>query len=242
MKRRVLIDGNGVAHWRHHASAKYPNARGAREWIEQFVGDAHADDAVVVFDGARCWRNEVLPSYKGHRPTTPPIIVQEIGSMHQQPVDGTRSLRVDGYEADDVIATLVARSRDTHVMVVSNDKDLLQLVSPTTVVFAAQQGRVFDRAAVAERWGVEPEHMRALLALMGDRSDGLDGVPGFGAVHASSAAREGWERIWARTPAEWRASGISPALQLVLQQFRPRAERNYQLVRLVDDVPLRGEA
>lgn len=243
MKRLLLIDGNGIVHWREQAciAHPYPNVAGAREWLARFIYDSKADEVFVCFDGARGWREAASVDYKAQRPPVVPIIKEQIRSLIKTPVfPEARSVVVEGYEADDVIATLVRQNPDAHTMIVTRDKDLQQLVSKTCVVFDPVSKRVYDVEGVHEKWGVPPPNLRQLLAIMGDTADGIEGIPGFGRVKAGIAARFEWEAIWQRTDAEWVRDGISAALALVLRSFRIRAERNYQLVRLVDDVPLKG--
>lgn len=138
----------------------------------------------VAFDlPAPTKREEVYREYKAKRPSMPdplrlqiPVIKELIDLL------GIKRYEMEGYEADDIIATLCwwALERDFSVKVYSPDKDILQLVEERLVVINPISGEVFDRKKVVERFGVPPERLRDYLALVGDRVDNIEGVRGIG--------------------------------------------------------------
>jgi DNA polymerase-1 len=146
----------------------------------------------VIFEGqGKSVRSEILPEIKANRPPPPedflvqiPYIERLIGGL------GLSIMASDGYEADDVIATLAHRwieryPENSHVVVMSADKDLLNVVSDHVTVFDPMTKKRFGVPEVIERWGVLPSQIPDLLALMGDTSDNIPGVPGIGPVTAA---------------------------------------------------------
>ena len=97
-------------------------------------------------------------------------------------------LIVPGFEADDVIATLASAAKEEGqpVVIVSGDKDLMQLVGEGVTMWDPQKDKVYDPAAVAEKWGALPEKLLDLFALIGDVLDNIPGVPGFGPKTAAT--------------------------------------------------------
>lgn len=235
MKRTVLIDGNAICYWRHFAREKDPHRPGAVQWIRRFLDDAQPDRAVIALDGVGNWRKAKHPVYKMHRPPTPDGVRNELRALMDSPL----VQRVDEYEADDVIATVARKNPDTQHLVVTNDKDMLQLVSDNVVCYDPKMQIAFDTFAVFEKWGVWPPAMRSLLALMGDAADGIDGVPGFGPAFASKVVNAfDWEPLWSTLGATEQEVHVpvSKSKRDLLRQFRAIAVRNYELVAL-SDVP-----
>ena len=109
---------------------------------------------------------------------------------------GYENVRVEGFEADDVIATVARRARDEgfDVMVVTGDRDLFQLIEPGVRVMATSRGitdtKVYDRDAVVDRYGIEPELIPDFVGLKGDTSDNIPGVPGIGEKTATQLLQE----------------------------------------------------
>ena len=133
------------------------------------------------------FREEKFAAYKETRAPTPNDLRTQI-PLVKTLFEALRLplLEVPGFEADDVLGTVVDRTRDLPIelVLVTSDKDMLQLVSPRVRVFSTT-GRggdrvVFDEAAVRAKWGVEPEQIPDILALMGDSIDNIPGVPGVG--------------------------------------------------------------
>jgi DNA polymerase-1 len=144
---------------------------------------------VAIFDsGSKTFRNDIYPEYKANRPECPedlkpqfPIIRQVAESLN------LATLEKDNYEADDLIAT-IAKNTDPNeyeVLIISPDKDLMQLVDDHIKLYDAAKDKIFDIAAVKEKFGVAPDQVLDILALMGDAADNIPGVKGIGPKAAS---------------------------------------------------------
>ncbi len=197
------------------------------------------DDIVVVFDtGKPSFRNEVYARYKANREAPPREmelqfpLVREAARVFDLPV-----LELEGFEADDVIATLTRRAREAgrEVVIVSSDKDLMQLVGPGVSMWDPMKNRMIGAEEVMERFGVPPERVRDVLALAGDPSDNVPGVPGIGVKTAALLVREfgSLEELLARLD-EIR----QPKRRRTLEEHAEEARLSYELVGLRDDVPL----
>lgn len=175
----------------------------------QFVRDGAAGFmpthlAIVLDKSEGSFRKELYEDYKGHRPDAPddlkvqmPIMREAIRAFGLEPIEQER------YEADDLIATyaMQASARGADVLIVSSDKDLMQLVGPHVCFYDFESGqkgkpgyrpeRNLDEAAVTERWeGIPPSKIGDVLALMGDTSDNVPGVPGIGLKTAAQLIKE----------------------------------------------------
>jgi DNA polymerase-1 len=160
--------------------------------------------AIVLDKSEGSFRKELYEDYKGHRPDAPedlkvqmPIMREAIRAFGLEPVELQR------YEADDLIATYTqqAKARGADVLIISSDKDLMQLVGPKVCFYDFESGskgkpgyrpeRNLDEAAVTEKWeGIPPEKIGDVLALMGDTSDNVPGVPGIGLKTAAQLIKE----------------------------------------------------
>jgi len=148
----------------------------------------------VVFDApGRTFRDDLFERYKANRAETPPDLTAQIAAVHQV-VAGLRlhSIAVPGVEADDVIATLIRRftAEGIECVIVTGDKDLMQLVGPKVQLWDTMRDRWFDEAAVEARWGVPPGKIVDLMALMGDPIDNIPGIKGIGEKTAVALIRE----------------------------------------------------
>ena len=151
------------------------------------------DVLIVVFDArGKTFRHRVYPEYKAGREAQPEDlsaqipVVRELVAAHRIPI-----LEVEDFEADDVIATLVERApSDSQIAIVSTDKDLMQLVSERVTLLDGVKDVRFGPAEVEQRFGVPPERIRDLRALIGDPSDNIPGVKGIGAKGAAKLIGE----------------------------------------------------
>jgi len=138
----------------------------------------------VVFDApGPTFRDGLFKEYKANRPATPPELIAQIDLAHQVAAAfGYTVFSVPGVEADDVIATLVrnASAEGLAVVIGSSDKDLMQLCGPGVQLLDAMKNRLMGPAEVQEKWGVLPDKLGDVLALMGDTVDNVPGVPGIG--------------------------------------------------------------
>jgi DNA polymerase-1 len=198
--------------------------------------------AVVMDSRTPTFRHEKYPEYKANREKAPrdlhdqvPVIEQILGAL------GIRCIRRDGFEADDLIATLAARSREEgrECYILSGDKDLLQLVGGGVYVIHPPKGAedfgVLDREGVYAARSVYPEQIVDYLALTGDQSDNVPGVAGIGdktAVKLLSEYRD-LERLYAGLE-HLQTAGVKKKLE----EGRDSALLSRELVRLRSDVPL----
>ncbi len=175
----------------------------------QFVRDGAAGLkpthlAIILDKSEGSFRKELYEDYKGHRPDAPedlkvqmPLMREAIRAFGMEPIEQAR------YEADDLIATYTqqAKARGADVLIISSDKDLMQLVGPKVCFYDFESGskgkpgyrpeRNLDEAAVTEKWeGIPPEKIGDVLALMGDTSDNVPGVPGIGLKTAAQLIKE----------------------------------------------------
>jgi DNA polymerase I len=159
--------------------------------------------AIVLDKSEGSFRREIYPEYKGHRPDAPDDLKRQMPLMRDAVrAFGLQPIELEGFEADDLIATYAcdAARRGADVLIVSADKDLMQLVGPHVRFYDFESGvkgkpgyrpeRDLDEAAVIERWGVPPNMVADILALTGDTSDNVPGVPGIGPKTAAQLIQE----------------------------------------------------
>ena len=198
-----LVDGPNIAFRAHYASmATLTNSRGFPTkalfgycaQLLRLIREFKPDLLVLCWDPrGKTFRNDLFPEYKGTRPDMPdelrvqmdrfPDVADALGLCH---------IVVPGFEADDVMGTLAVRYKETHdVTIVSGDKDLMQVVDGTrvTLLDTMKEQRI-GPDQVVERWGVPPERIVDILALMGDTSDNIPGVARIGAKGAAQLVQQ----------------------------------------------------
>jgi len=187
-----LIDGSSYIYRAYHATGTLSNSKGFptgaifgfTNMLVKTLRDRRPKYVAVVFDSrGPTFRNEKYSEYKANRPPMPEDLGVQIPRIHEV-VDAYSlpSLSVPGFEADDIIATLTeqARERGWNVVIVSGDKDLMQLVGEGVQMWDPQRDAVYDPEGVRKKFGVGPDRLTDLLSLMGDSSDNIPGVPGVG--------------------------------------------------------------
>ena len=164
--------------------------------LRKLIGEHHPEYMAASFDLAGpTFRDAIVADYKANRAAMPDDLAEQIVWVHEAcEALGVPIVTAPGYEADDVIATLARKAQrtDVDVVVVSPDKDLLQLVRPGIRVLNPYYGKPgsttekwYDEAGVVERLGVPPQRVPDYLALVGDSSDGYPGIPKIGAKTAA---------------------------------------------------------
>lgn len=188
----ILVDGSGFIFRAYHALPPLSRPDGTPvgavygfcTMLHRLLTDYPDSPVVVVFDTARkTFRHDIFPLYKSHRPEPPEDLIPQFPLVRQAVAAfGLPSLEMAGYEADDIIATLTrqARIENRKVHIVSSDKDLMQLVGEGVFMIDTLKNRVIGVPEVQEKFGVMPEKVRDILALTGDSSDFVPGVPGIG--------------------------------------------------------------
>ena len=213
-ERFFILDGPGFLFRAYHALPFLSTSRGVPShavfgmstMLWKLLREDTPDYFAVAWDPpGPTFREEKFAAYKETRAPTPDDLRSQISYVKtlfealRLPV-----LEVPGFEADDVLGTVVERTRDLPIelVLVTSDKDMLQLVSPRVRVFSTT-GRggdrvVFDEAAVKAKWGVEPAQIPDILALMGDSIDNIPGVPGVGEKTAAKLIGQfgGVERLY----------------------------------------------
>ncbi len=201
-----LIDGNSLAYRAFFAlpesigtsDGRPTNAiYGLASMLVKIIDEHHPQGVVVAWDAGWSGREKTYDLYKAQRKPRPDLLREQW--PHLMPLVeafGYTNVRVEGYEADDVIASLVkqARERGIEVMVVTGDRDAYQLVADGVRVMSTSRGitetKIYDRAAVEERYGVSPELICDLMGLRGDTSDNIPGVPGIGEKTATQLLQQ----------------------------------------------------
>jgi len=199
--RLVVVDGANAIYRAFFAipSLRAPDgtptnaAYGFATMLAKVIREERPTHVVVAMDPpGGSFRNAIFPEYKAGRDKQPEDLtaqiplVAELCEAFRVPI-----LAIPGFEADDVIATLVATAPDeAEVCIVSTDKDLMQLVRPGVELLDTMKGRRIDEAAVVERFGVAPAQLLDLRALVGDPSDNIPGVKGIGEKGAAKLILE----------------------------------------------------
>lgn len=159
----------------------------------RLVQDMPGDQLVVVFDKGRAtFRDQIYADYKANRLEPPDDLVPQFPMVREAThAFGLPVIEVEGYEADDLIATYAREAREAgrEVIVVSSDKDLMQLIGHGVQMYDPMKQKPIDREGVIARFGVGPELVRDVLALAGDTSDNVPGVPESGSRPPPSCSR-----------------------------------------------------
>ena len=188
----VLIDGSNYLYRAFYAIRELSNSKGFptnaiygfTTMLMKLLRDQEPDYIAVAFDvKGPTFRHEAYENYKATRRATPDTLIPQIPYV-KEVVRGFSIpvLEQQGIEADDIIGTVARRhaGEGMEVVIVSGDKDLMQLVSGDIVMVDTMKDKTYDVAAVKERFGVGPEQVVEILGLMGDASDNIPGVPGIG--------------------------------------------------------------
>lgn len=192
-KRLFLIDGNSFCYRAYYAIRPLANSKGQPTnavygfltMLNKIIKDNSPDMLAVAFDmKGPTFRHKKFEDYKAHRKPMPDELasqmpyIKSLVRAHNIPL-----YELEGYEADDVLATLAkkAEARGIETFIVTGDKDALQLVNPHIKIFSThKEGLIYDAKMVKEAFGVEPKRMVDIMSLMGDASDNIPGVPGIG--------------------------------------------------------------
>ena len=204
-RRLFLIDGPSLVYRAFYAlpesistSTGVPTNAifGFASMLVKIVTEYGVCPTVVAWDAGTSGRTELFADYKAQRRSRPDLLKQQWPAMEPL-VDafGYRNVRLEGYEADDVIASLAARalraSPPVPVMIVTGDRDVFQLIDADGLikVMATSRGitdtKIYDRQAVIDRYGIPPELIPDFYGLKGDTSDNIPGIPGIGDKTAS---------------------------------------------------------
>lgn len=240
----VLIDLSSIAYpiWHMSQSEPDPN-RTSQQTVARVRALANGHPHVAVCcDAGRSFRREIAPTYKANRPEHDASLQHQIDLAKEQlQADGFPVFAVRGFEADDLIASAVTRTLaldDLTVLIVSADKDLLQLVGPRVRAMSVRDGSILDADAVKAKLGVTPEQVADYLTLVGDASDNVKGANGIGPKKAVDllnlygSLNAVYENL-NRHPTQFK-----PAMASALREFETRVEETQALIRLRTDVEI----
>lgn len=188
----ILVDGSSYLYRAFHALPPLTNSKGQPtgavkgvvSMIRRLVSDYPESEITVVFDAkGKTFRDDMYSEYKANRPPMPDDLREQIDPLHELiRCMGLPMLIVPGVEADDVIGTLAkqgdAAGRD--IIISTGDKDLAQLVTDRVTLMNTMDNTTMDPKGVEEKFGIPPKYIIDYLALMGDSSDNIPGVPGVG--------------------------------------------------------------
>ena len=254
MEKLLIIDGSNLLHRAFYAlpllsnrQGEYTNAvYGFMMMLEKLLQEENPSYAAICFDKSRItFRNKEYAAYKMHRPATPAELSMQFALM-KEVLDayGIAVLELDQYEADDIIGTLAKLGETHHLqnIIGSGDKDLLQLISPDTVVALLKKGiserENYDLIKLQDVYGLTPQTFVDFKALMGDPSDNIPGVSGVGEKTALKLLHEyqDLDDIYAHL------SEIKPPkLQEKLEKSKETAYLSKRLATICVEVPLDQE-
>ncbi|MGQ7109233.1 5'-3' exonuclease [Escherichia sp. TWPC-MK] len=188
----MLVDGSSYLYRAYHAFPPLTNSAGeptgamygVLNMLRSLIMQYKPTHAAVVFDAkGKTFRDELFEHYKSHRPPMPDDLRAQIEPLHAMvKAMGLPLLAVSGVEADDVIGTLAreAEKAGRPVLISTGDKDMAQLVTPNITLINTMTNTILGPEEVVNKYGVPPELIIDFLALMGDSSDNIPGVPGVG--------------------------------------------------------------
>ncbi len=249
MKRIFLIDGHSYLYRAFHATPYLANSKGLptnavyafTNMLRKLLNEQKPDDVIAVFDSkAPSFREEIFKEYKATRPPMPsnmpvqiPYVKKIIEAM------GIPVVEEEGFEADDVIGTLVEKlkEKDSELYLVTGDKDMMQFVSENVFVLDSMKGIVLGEKEVTEKFGVKPALIPDFLALCGDTSDNIPGVLGIG----EKTARELVSNLGTIEEIYEHLDKVTrEAVKAKLKANRDNAFMSKKLATIRLDVPLRG--
>jgi DNA polymerase-1 len=252
-KTLYIMDGHGLIYRAYYALVRRPLVttkgentsaiHGFMRMLMRLMKDCSPEYLVCAFDSKKkTFRHELFPEYKQKRLKAPEDLLSQVETIKELVVKlGVQGIAAEGFEADDVIGTLVdaAKREGVRCVIVSSDKDILQLVDESVAVMASRKGtaemEVMDAGKVLETWQVPPGGMTDLLAIMGDQSDNVPGVKGIGESGAVKLIREfgSVEKIYDNL-----ASVGSERTRSLLEKGRETAFLSKRLVTIRRDVPI----
>tara|TARA_B100001123_G_scaffold443105_1_gene588284 strand:+ start:1922 stop:4654 length:2733 start_codon:yes stop_codon:yes gene_type:complete len=190
--RLILIDGSGYIFRAYHALPPMTKDNGIpvnavygfTNMLIKLIEDYGDEKLIVIFDAAReNFRNQIYPKYKANRGETPEDLIPQFDLIKKcVDVFEIPQLELEGFEADDIIATYtnLAKKNEISSLIVSSDKDLMQLVNDNVQMLDPMKNKLIGIKEVIEKFGVKPDKVVHAQALIGDRTDNIPGAPGIG--------------------------------------------------------------
>jgi DNA polymerase I len=187
-----LIDGSAYIYRAYHAIAPLTNSKGVAtnavlgfvKMVQKLINDNCPKYLAIVFDSkGPVFRHEIYKEYKANRPPMPDDLREQLPFIKKF-VEATNILQLEqpGVEADDIIASIASKysEQGCKIVIVSGDKDLLQLVDDSVSMFDPMKNKVMDIKEVQKKYGVRPDQLLDFFSLVGDSADNVPGVPGVG--------------------------------------------------------------
>lgn len=249
----ILVDGSSYLYRAFHALPPLTNSKGKPtgavkgviNMMRRLQKDYPESTHVVVFDAkGKTFRDEMYGDYKANRPPMPDDLRLQIEPIHNIiRAMGMPMLVIEGVEADDVIGTLAlqATAAEQPVVISTGDKDIAQMVNEHIVMENTMTNTVMDREGVLEKFGIPPELIIDYLALLGDKSDNIPGVPGVGEKTALGLLQGigGLDDIYARLD---EVAGLSfrgaKTMAPKLEEHKELAYLSYRLATIKTDVEM----
>ncbi|OWS75570.1 DNA polymerase I [Pantoea sp. VS1] len=249
----ILVDGSSYLYRAYHAFPPLTNSAGeptgamygVLNMLKSLLMQYQPSHVAVVFDAkGKTFRDELFENYKSHRPPMPDDLRAQIAPLHEMvKAMGLPLLAVSGVEADDVIGTLAleAEKQGRAVLISTGDKDMAQLVTPGITLINTMTNTVLGPEEVEQKYGVPPSLIIDFLAMMGDSSDNIPGVPGVGEKTAQALLQGlgGMQSIYDNLD---KVAGLSfrgaKTMAAKLEQNRDVAFLSYQLATIKTDVEL----
>ena len=243
----VLIDGSGFIFRAYHALPPMTRPDGTpvnavfgfTNMLAQFLKDHTGSHIAVIFDAGRyTFRNRLYEAYKAHRPPAPDDLIPQFALVREaSEAFGVPAIELPDWEADDLIAAYARAMLDSggHATIVSSDKDLMQLIRPGVTMQDPMKRKPIGLPEVMEKFGVAPDKMIEVQAMIGDSTDNIPGIPGIGPKGAALLVNEfgSLEAVLAAAPS------MKPSKRRdSLIEHADKARLSYELVRLRDDAPL----
>jgi DNA polymerase-1 len=233
----------GAEFWRNYFAARLSAAEAYSMTIDRFEWYFRdCPRTVLCCEGRGLKRRDWFPDYKGNRPPKPEEAIESLVAVGQQVASwGVPVLACDGYEADDIIATLVKQAWIDDVQILSADKDLFQLLAPNVKIIG--KGGLIGEPECVAKFGVKPSQMRDWLALVGDQADNIPGCPNCGPGRARDLLqRFGSIETIKQTPAEklLEVRGVGEKTVASIREWDPAMA--VRLVTLLDDAPVELES
>ena len=248
MKNRIfVIDGSSYLYRAYHAmpplstSSGQPTGavKGVTNMLMNLKKDSEGSPIIVVFDAkGKTFRSDIYSEYKANRPPMPDDLRDQLAPIKSIcRAIGFPLIEIEGVEADDVIATIskMAKKAKYKCVISSLDKDLMQLVEdPHISMMDTMKHKIFNEESVFQKFGVKPNQIRDLLALVGDASDNIPGVPKVGQKTAAKWLNQYGDLNSIKENAESIKGVVGENLRNALDDL----DRNLELVSLKNDVEI----
>jgi len=252
-KKVYLIDGSSYIYRAYHAITPLSNSKGlpthaiygVTNMLLKVLKEKQPEYIAVVWDAkGPTFRHKTSPDYKANRPPMPDDLAQQIPYI-KKIVDalGLPSLEKEGFEADDLIASLCKRlltevkytHEDIEIIIVSGDKDLRQLLSSRVIMWDSMRDKTFTAEEILKQYNLPPLRLKEVMALTGDKIDNIPGVPGIGEKTAIKLLQQ----FGSLDELLNRLEEVRPErIKKNLLAFKEQIPLNLKLVSLADDVPL----